>query len=129
MGDNKPDCVVIQWPDFTRYSFMTKQNHLLYYNSGSVVDALHKELIISNVLESTNVFVRHLLLNYIDNLGIKKIIEFIVDPNLAAENRIKTHIATNCLSSAIDTARDLAHPGTMAHAKQSKEILRVINLM
>jgi len=127
IGDNKPDYVIIQWPDFARYSFITKQNNLLLYNSGSGNDPLYKELIMSDVLESTNIFVRHLLLNYLDNLGIKKILEFRLNPKLAAENRIKTHIANNCLYS--DKARDLLHPGTMAHAKQSKEILRVINSM
>jgi len=130
MGDNKPDYVIIQWSDFTRYSFITKQNNLKLFNSSSDDNPLYKELIMSDVLKSTNIFVRHLLLNYLDNLGIKKIIEFRLNSNLAAENRIKTHIATGCLNPTIkDKARDLSHPGIMAHAKQSKEILRVINSM
>jgi len=129
MGDNKPDCVIVQWPNFARYSFVSNQYDLILFNCGSGGNPLYKELIMSDVLESTNIFIRHSLLNYLDNLGIKRIIELMEDPNLADGGRIKTHIATNYLHNKTDKARDLSHSGIMVHADQSKEILRVINLM
>jgi hypothetical protein len=45
------------------------------------------------------------------------------------DERYPRHIATDFLNPKTDKARDLSHSGIMAHAKQSKEILRVINLM
>lgn len=124
---HKPKIVVIQWPNQSRISFFPNDStRIRYYNNNDCDDPTYRNLLENGLMEKTNRFKRYSLINFLQNVGITKIIELsepeFIDVNL------------NTITSLInlpryDLARDLSHPGINAHIIQSEEILHLLKNM
>lgn len=127
MNKNLPSTVIIQWPDFYRYTIIGEGFTPQHHNSSNPNIPLYRELIEDDKVYYNNVYHRHALLKFLKHLGIRNILELNVQGlefDIERTTRPKW-----VLSSLIDKARDLAHPGIKAHQNQAKEILHTIKNM
>lgn len=122
MKDKKPDIVVIQWPDFSRCTFFSDNGQPALFNGSSYKDPVYKVLLESEFIENTNQFYRYGLIKFLQNLGIKKIIEIYQQP-LSVD--LGTSV-TQMNLPPIDYARDLSHPGIESHKCQAEAITNII---
>lgn len=125
-----PKYIIIQWPDFSRLTFFNKnfkRHHINPYNN---LPNLFRELEENELLENTNIFNRYATLQFIENIGIKNVIEIGGRGNefiAASSKKIKSQFWS--AANKFEKARDLGHPGIEPHKILSEEILEVIYKM
>lgn len=126
-----PKYIIIQWPDFSRFTFFDKNFQNCHINPYNNLSNLFRELVENELLENTNRFNIYSTLEFIKNMGIEHVIELGYPSN---DNYIRTFskkIKSQFWVSAnkFEKARDLAHPGIEPHKILSEEILDAIKTM
>lgn len=126
MIQQKPKHIIIQWPFFHRYYILNNKGMIHYYNGSSDdTDELYRVLVENYVPEGKNIFYRNVLLEYLNNLGIKNIYEIETEFDYAY---LPSNVNTIRFRDFFDyanypRARDLSHPGIIPHGLQAREII------
>lgn len=118
MVKHRPSKVIIQWPDFHRFFHLNEDNTLKIYNPSCGTDDVYKILTINNYPFRQNILYRQLTIQYLKNIGIEEIYEF-VHMTLLQDN-----LARNIhMCERIDKARDLSHCGIETHKLWAKTVI------
>lgn len=115
---HKPNLVIIQWPDFSRFFHMDKKFYPHYYNSHDSSE-LYKLLVTDDVIERQNLFYREYALQFLKNLGITNVLEYTTQKDY---NTVKLQ-----MPAWIDKARDLSHPGNLTHQSWANSLINTID--
>lgn len=136
LKNKKPKTIVIQWPSFNRffkYEHTNFNSPFLYYPSMTCANKNQEQLleamIKTNSTINTNLFYRYWLLECLKNTEIEKVFEICIDPLDPISSTENTTIKQINYKMTFDSknykelARDLSHPGNIAHHQQAIEIL------
>lgn len=119
-----PKCIIIQWPDFNRFTLLGSNFNWYHINAWS--GDLFKEIISNELPTHSNILYRYITLQFIKNMGIDVVeLGSFGDEHIMSET-IKCNYP---FIESSDKARDLSHPGVETHKLFAKEILNSLNKM
>lgn len=133
---NMPKTIIVQWPYFLRYYKINPALWIEHHTPAGAEDTIYKALLENEDAYRYNIWERLYLLHFLHNIKYTgKVIELYTQ-NLEETNYIRGHDHTSNftnirwtrISSFVDYARDLSHPGSLTNKSFADKILKILNM-